>query len=278
MAQVANLNLLKLIDRLCRENGIKYFIIGGGIVGHLRHGGKCVPWDEDVDVGMMVDEFIKLWGVLESFLPNRYFNIKRWGHLMRIEAVDFSCFIDILLYDSHETVDCYENQALVTHCLEKYQVREKYTHVINDWLYIRKPTIHAKMPTDKVKRMFKDKIKQIDNLRKSLAKSFKKAAGDSRSIIPMAWDCKNGEIYRWDTIFPTKPVEFEGLTLPFPNDPELYAAKCWGDIYKFPGDIGRLHATSRKLSPFNKYMVLKKLNVMTDEERWTRLTYKEPKK
>lgn len=40
------------IDRVCHELGIGYFCCGGTMLGHVRHGG-FIPWDDDIDVGML---------------------------------------------------------------------------------------------------------------------------------------------------------------------------------------------------------------------------------
>ena len=37
------------IDRVCRKNKIKYFLIAGSAVGAVNHQG-FVPWDDDIDV------------------------------------------------------------------------------------------------------------------------------------------------------------------------------------------------------------------------------------
>lgn len=45
------LNIMLYIDRLCQENGIQYYIIGGTALGAVRHGG-FIPWDDDLDIAM----------------------------------------------------------------------------------------------------------------------------------------------------------------------------------------------------------------------------------
>ena len=52
------LEIMKYIDKLCRDNGIIYYIMGGTALGAVRHGG-FIPWDDDLDIFMTPSEFEK---------------------------------------------------------------------------------------------------------------------------------------------------------------------------------------------------------------------------
>ncbi len=52
------LSTMKYIDKLCRENGIVYYIMGGTALGAIRHGG-FIPWDDDLDIFMTPSEYEK---------------------------------------------------------------------------------------------------------------------------------------------------------------------------------------------------------------------------
>ena len=59
--QKLDLVLLQEFDRVCRKIGVSYFICGGTLLGYKRHGG-FIPWDDDIDVGMLradYDKFLK---------------------------------------------------------------------------------------------------------------------------------------------------------------------------------------------------------------------------
>lgn len=54
------LEILKVLDRLCNENGLRYFLAGGTCLGALRHEG-FIPWDDDLDVYMPREDYETLW-------------------------------------------------------------------------------------------------------------------------------------------------------------------------------------------------------------------------
>lgn len=57
--QLVILEIAKELDKLCRDNGIKYFILGGSAIGAIRHKG-FIPWDDDFDI-IMDDKNYKLF-------------------------------------------------------------------------------------------------------------------------------------------------------------------------------------------------------------------------
>lgn len=61
----ANIELLSRIDKVCKKNGIKYFADWGTILGVVRHAG-FVPWDDDLDICMMGDDYKKFSRVLKE--------------------------------------------------------------------------------------------------------------------------------------------------------------------------------------------------------------------
>ena len=49
--QLQELELLRELARRCEAASLRWYVLGGTLVGAARHGG-FVPWDDDVDVGM----------------------------------------------------------------------------------------------------------------------------------------------------------------------------------------------------------------------------------
>ena len=70
--QRAIVDQLAVLDKVCRENDINYYICFGGLIGAVRHKG-IIPWDNDVDVVMYEEDYLKLREVAaQGKLPEGY--------------------------------------------------------------------------------------------------------------------------------------------------------------------------------------------------------------
>ena len=67
--QLVILQIAKDIDNLCRKNEIKYFVLGGSAIGAIRHKG-FIPWDDDFDIIMDVDNYNRFCKVCRTQLDN----------------------------------------------------------------------------------------------------------------------------------------------------------------------------------------------------------------
>lgn len=58
--QGLELDILKHFHDYCRENGIRYYLYAGTLLGAVRHRG-FIPWDDDIDLCLPRPDYEKLW-------------------------------------------------------------------------------------------------------------------------------------------------------------------------------------------------------------------------
>ncbi len=112
------LMMLKDIDDICEANGIKYFLCGGTMLGAVRYG-HSIPWDDDLDIGMLRKDFDKFRKVAIKDSKPTYNYSSHWNKSgshyivdkIRLNGTYFSTkyssvheypdglFIDVLVYD-----------------------------------------------------------------------------------------------------------------------------------------------------------------------------------
>lgn len=99
--QLKLLDMLRWFDTFCRNNKLEYYAVGGTLLGAVRHKG-FIPWDDDIDLAMPRDDYIKLEKIMSG---------KKYGpyvlETQHSNASDY-CYPYTKLYDTRTT--------LVEHC------------------------------------------------------------------------------------------------------------------------------------------------------------------
>lgn len=121
--------LLFEFDATCNAYGINYWIMGGTLIGAIRHKG-FVPWDSDMDVGMTRRDFNKLIQVLSA--NNRYILVSTLKNFRYLYNVHYNVNgvanpkIDVFVFDYYDGT--YEE------ALDKNkQVRDKFKNDFFGW-------------------------------------------------------------------------------------------------------------------------------------------------
>lgn len=77
------LNMLKWFHDYCQKHDLKYYIVGGSMLGAVRHGG-FIPWDDDIDVVLPRPDYNRLLSLLDkqedSFLLESVYS-GNWDYL-----------------------------------------------------------------------------------------------------------------------------------------------------------------------------------------------------
>lgn len=84
--QLLQLDMLKEVDRVCRKNNIGYVLVGGSLLGAVRHKGY-IPWDDDADVALLREDYDRFKEHMDELDPKIcYFQDHdtdpeyRWGY------------------------------------------------------------------------------------------------------------------------------------------------------------------------------------------------------
>ncbi|MBQ9609451.1 MAG: LicD family protein [Lachnospiraceae bacterium] len=92
-----SLEVLAAIDRVCEKHNITYFAEWGTILGAVRHGG-FVPWDDDLDICMKREDYIRFRKVADRELPEEFVihdyerKEDHWLFLSRVVSQNQICF------------------------------------------------------------------------------------------------------------------------------------------------------------------------------------------
>lgn len=67
--QLKMLDILIVVSDICDRHNIPYWLSGGTLLGAVRHGG-FIPWDDDIDIELMRNDYKKLLKILPAELPD----------------------------------------------------------------------------------------------------------------------------------------------------------------------------------------------------------------
>ena len=120
--QQTELEILKVFHNFCTENGLRYYLAGGTLIGAIRHKG-FIPWDDDIDICMPRPDYMKLLelaenGKLDEYrcVDSRYIDPESPTSIIRIYdnrteiafknnlvKMKFGCWIDLFPLDGVES-------------------------------------------------------------------------------------------------------------------------------------------------------------------------------
>lgn len=230
----AELEILDEIVRVCDENNIKYFIMFGTLLGAVRHKG-FIPWDDDIDIAMMREDYIKFLEIAPKKLRPKFFldnidNNKKWYlHFSKVKnkntifeeeaSVGFdgakNIFVDIFPID-------FINDD---HFSKKVIFKEKIVAFLSS--IMRTKTFNR---VESKKALFASKFISNETAIKLINKvCISKKRTDN--VVYYSWHLSNCFLAPYNYFFPLKKIEFEGKKYYAPGNYKNVLTHLYGEDY-----------------------------------------------
>jgi lipopolysaccharide cholinephosphotransferase len=258
------LDLFAEFDRVCRKYNITYIASGGTMLGAVRHKGY-IPWDDDMDLMLMRDQYDKLCEVATKEFKHPYFfqfegtepTMHRWFARLRnsnttaIQKMELSChpqynqgiFIDIFPMDGVPD-DKAEYERLLR--LGNHYRKLYYIFYSFDYPYWNDDSPSWKKVIKKSANLFFGHISRSLHLThwaykkaESVSKAYSNRATDFISLLTFQMD-NFGHALRRSDMNDIIEIDFEFLKMPVPANYDEHLRRKYGD-YMTPVNNPNFH-------------------------------------
>lgn len=245
------IEILNEIVRICEKEKLQYFLIGGTLLGAVRHKG-FIPWDDDLDIAMPRESYEKFINATKIHLDSKYevdfieTNAYYWLPFIKIRKKN-TIYREGLLGSVDNTkdgvwVDIFplDNAKYQESFLQKIQAKavKKLRHIITLVQGYHKTTSMSGKITKVicksigVKRLFKFQEKLMKIFNSSKNSYFYINLGSQynyvKQTIPMS-------VYH-----PAGKLEFEGKLYSAPRDYGYILSRIYGDYMELPPENKRI--------------------------------------
>lgn len=260
--QLENCKSLKKLDEICKRHGLQYWMMYGSLIGVVRHKG-FIPWDDDIDVGMMRDDFEKLrqipaseWGddfvfmdgecddIVHDMMFGRVYQAKSriqshndvnyWKDPTTHKSWYTKLICDIFIFDmvpdDHaEYLKLYKK--ICTYGKKKYKWTKLEFNAEGNGLAGFAKCAYGKM----MRKIYK---KPWLNLYHKYRQMIKNSQHGSRigTYYTEDTDC-----YEYDEVFPLQEAPFEDMMVPIPKNYDQMLKNMYGNYMDFPPENERGH-------------------------------------
>lgn len=246
--QLYMLDILKEIDRICKKHDIQYFLAYGSCLGAVRHKG-FIPWDDDIDLHMKADDYLKFMEVCKNELSDKYYLESHFNNVQSYQfwnqfGVKNSTSINMSMSHVHRAWGiCVDIFPIFPYTKdEKEQNKRHKMHRIMQLLslkYYHVGTMKNVKGIDKIKKMIHLLVPDSINLK--LFRYYFKKICDEKNTDPSCLTTFS-PLFPKSTYFEgewfNKAIEldFEDMKFPCPSGYDNYLRMYYKDYMQVPKD------------------------------------------
>ena len=242
--QQMELGIMEYIHEVCQKIGVKYFLAYGSLIGAVRHQG-FIPWDDDMDICMLRDDYEKLQDYMIAHPDERYelmsyknnvnyvypFMKVQDNHTYLVEEdvridSDMGIYVDIFPVDGYEDDQAFKDK--MTKIIKKRQL-SCYTFkgitnsksVVNSIIRYISVIIFYFTNTNKY-------VAQIDELAKS------RKVEDYELVDYVVYKDMNKPVWKREWLEQVEAGSFEGKEFMIPKHYHEILTSDYGDYMQLP--------------------------------------------
>lgn len=238
------LELLRHFMDVCNQLGLTCYVLGGTMLGAVRHQG-FIPWDDDIDVGMLRKDYEILLEKGQALLPKGLFlqtfetDPQYPANFAKLRN-SYTTFVE----SSVQNRDMNHGVYIDIFPLDYYpDRRQRWFAMKKELLSLRISTtftVGGMKPTTKLVRLFtrllyptvRGALRKRERLFRSVTEGKRIAnhcgAWGAKEIVPAQWYGKG------------TPMAFENLTVTVPKDYHSWLTQVYGDYMQLPPEEKRI--------------------------------------